>query len=99
MIERKNYLTKRKYKEPFIKDQIRKAKQIPRNETLKERLHETKGTERIPFVVTYNPALPNIPKVPRKKRTILHASERLQKIFKETPLVAYTVAHPIFANS
>ena len=85
----KNYLTKRGYKEPFVRDQIRKAKQIPRNEALKERLHETKGTERIPFVVTYNPTLPNIQKILCKKRPILNASERLQKIFKETPVVAY----------
>ena len=38
---------------------------------------------------TYNPALPNIYKVLRHKQPILHSTERLHEIFKETPVVAY----------
>ena len=54
------YLTKRGYKRRFIQDQISRAKQIPRNEALKEQKQASKDTsDRVPFTITYNPALPN----------------------------------------
>ena len=53
------YLTKRGYKRRFIQDQISRAKQIPRNEALKEQKQASKDTsDRVPFTCTYNPALP-----------------------------------------
>ena len=62
------YLTKRGYKRRFIQDQISRAKQIPRNEALKEQKQASKDTsDRVPFIITYNPALPNIQDVIRKK--------------------------------
>ena len=36
-----------------------------------------------------NPALPNINKILQKKQPILNSTARLQKIYKETPVVAY----------
>ena len=59
--ELQTYLTKRGYKRRFIQDQISRAKQIPRNEGLKEQKQASKDTsDRVPFIITYNPALPNI---------------------------------------
>ena len=72
-----------------MKSQISRAKSIPRNDTLKENSPEIKKPDRVPFITTYNPALPNIHKVLRQKQPILHSTERLHDIFKEAPVVAY----------
>ena len=56
---------------------------------LKENSPEIKKPDSVPFITTYNPALPNIHKVLRQKQPILHSTERLHDIFKETPVVAY----------
>ena len=88
--ELKNYLTKRGYKDNFVKEQIRRAKQISRDEALQEHtLDDIKKTSRVPFIITHNPALSRIHKILHRKQPILHSSERLSEIFKETPLVAY----------
>ena len=72
-----------------MKSQISRAKSIPRNDTLKENSSEIKKPDRVAFITTYNPALPNIHKVLRQKQPILHSTGRLHDIFKETPVVAY----------
>ena len=72
-----------------MKSQISRAKSIPRNDTLKENSPEIKKPDRVPFITTYNPALPNIHKVLRQKQPILHSTERLHDICKETPVVAF----------
>ena len=74
----------------FIKDQITRAKYIPRKEALKENKQATRDTRnRIPFTVTYDPALPIIHDILRKKQAILQSTERLRNIFKEVPVVAF----------
>ena len=87
--ELERYLAKRGYKNNFVKSQISRGKSIPRNDTLKENSPEIKKPYRVPFITTYNPALPNIHKVLSQKQPILHSTERLHEIFKETPVVAY----------
>ena len=49
----------------------------------------TKKLDRVPFVITYNPLLPNIPKLPEECQTILNASEKCSEVFKNTPLMSY----------
>ena len=45
-----SYLTKRGYKDCFVKEQILRAKQIPRNETLQEHNHDKdKSNTPVPF--------------------------------------------------
>ena len=84
------YLTKRGYKWRFIRDQISRAKQIPRKEALREQKQASKDTsDRVPFTITYNPALPNIQDILRRKQPSLHSTERLKNIFKEAPVVAF----------
>ena len=46
---------------------------------------------RVPFIVTYNPALPNIRGILHKKQPILDSTEGLHNIFSETPVVAFHV--------
>ena len=75
------YLTKGGHKNRFVKSQIARAKLIPRNDALNEHNHDTPKPTRVPFIVTYNSALPNI-------REILHKKQP-SSIFSETPVVAF----------
>ena len=50
---------------------------------------KSKSLQRVPFVVTYNPIFPSIPKILHEAHPILHASERCTEIFKNVPLVSY----------
>ena len=73
----------------FVKSQIARAKLIPRNDALNEHNRDTPKRTRVPFIVTYNPALPNIREILHKKQPILDSTERLHNIFNETPVVAF----------
>ena len=54
------HLKKRGYKEKLILLEINKAKQVPRDQALKPSVPKNKCNQGIPFVVTYNPASPNL---------------------------------------
>ena len=86
--EMKQHLLKRGYTKGCINDAINKASQVPRREAIMEKLEQNK-LERVPFVITYNPLLPNIPKLLQESQTILNASEKCSEVFKNTPLVSY----------
>ena len=87
-IELLSYLIKRGHKERFAREQISRAKQILRSETLQEH-NRDKDKSPVPFTFTYNPALPNIQEILHKKQPILHSTNYLQKIFKDVPFIAY----------
>ena len=61
---------------------------MSRREAIMEKLEQNK-LDRVPFVITYNPLLPNIPKLQQESQTILNASEKCSEVFKNTPLVSY----------
>ena len=83
-----HHLIQRGYKERSIHDAIKKASLVTREEALADKT-KSKSLQRVPFVVTYNPMLPNIPKILHEAHPILHASERCTEIFKNIPLVSY----------
>ena len=84
-----HHLIQRGYKKRSIHDAIKKASLVTREEALAGKT-KSKSLQRVPFVVvTYNPMLPNIPKILHKAHPILHASERCTEIFKNVPLVSY----------
>ena len=85
--ELQNVLLERGYKNKLIKECIMKARKTTREESLKTNLNAS--TDRVPLVVTCNPALPNLHKILNDHQHILHTSSKCQTIFKETPLVAY----------
>ena len=70
-----------------ISNQIEKAKEIPRSKIIKEK--PKKQNNRVPFVATYNPGLPNLSGIIRKHYHILQRSEKLKEVFNEPPLVAF----------
>ena len=45
-------------------------------------------TDTVPFVITYNPALPNITRIIHKHSNVLFSSDRCKKVFTSLPLVA-----------
>ena len=83
-----HHLIQRGYKKRCIHDAIKKTSFVTREETLADKT-KPKSLQRVPFVVTYNPMLPNIPKILHEAHPILHASERCTEIFKNVPLVSY----------
>ena len=50
---------------------------------------EQNELDRVPFVITYNPLLPNVPKLLQESQTILNHSKECSKVFKNTPLLSY----------
>ena len=58
-----------------------KATKTTREEALKTKLNAS--TDRVPLVVTYNPALPNLHKIRNNHQHILNTSSKCQTIFKE----------------
>ena len=66
------HLIQRGYKKRSIHDAIKKASLVTREEALADKT-KSKSLQRVPFVVTYNPMLPNIPKILHEAHLILHA--------------------------
>ena len=82
-----DYLVNRGYNLNFIKTQIQRASDITRNDALKTK--PKKQTDIVPFVITYNPVLPNIAHIIHKHSSVLYSSDRCKTVFTNLPLVAY----------
>ena len=82
-----NILLERGYKNKLIKECIMKARRTSRQEALINR--PISSTDRVPLVVTYKPALPNLHSILKEHHQILLTSSKARAIFKEPPLVAY----------
>ena len=59
-----------------VTNQTERANEIPRSEIIKEK--PKRQNNRVPFVTTYNPGLPNLTGIIRKLYHILQRSERLR---------------------
>ena len=86
----RNILVERGYKEHFVKQQIQNAKFKTREEALTPRQQNTNS--RVPMVVTYHPSLPNIGAMLKELQPLLHCSEKCRKAVKEMPMVAFSQA-------
>ena len=78
--EQINYLALREYS--------RRLLEVNRQEALKPR-PQNKQSARTPFVITFNPTLPNASATVRKNLNILHSSARCKQTFSPPPVVAY----------
>ena len=85
--EMEHHLLQRGYTKGCIRDAINKASSISRD-ALVDKTNDNQLT-RMPFVVTYNPKLPSLPKILKESQSILHSSERCATVFPEMPLVSY----------
>ena len=88
-----DYLVNRGYEPNFLKTQIQRASDISRDAALKPKPKQQTYT--IPFVITYNPALPNISRIIHKHSNVLYSSGRCKNVFTNLPLVAYRRCHSI----
>ena len=86
--EMEHHLLQRGYTKGCIRDAITKASSISREDALVDKTNDNQLT-RVPFVVTYNPKLPSLPKILKESQSILHSSERCSTVFPEVPLVSY----------
>ena len=82
-----NYPVNRGYRLDFLKTQIQRASDVSRNDALKTK--PKRQTDTVPFVITYNPALPNITRIIHKHSHVLYSSDRCKKVFTSLPLVAH----------
>ena len=71
----------------FLEEQFLRAANISRTNALQTKPKTSNDV--VPFVVTYNPALPRISNILRKHFNILHSSNRCKDVFKQPPFVAY----------
>ena len=81
------HLIKRGYPHRFIKEEIEKVRHIPRSKALETSMKNQ--SNRIPFVVTFNPALPNIRRIIFNNLNILRSSQRCKAAFPSPPLISY----------
>ena len=83
-------LRRRGYKPGLIKDGLRKAAALSRDDLLNNKHQQTRQREnRMIFATTYNPRLPDLHKKLAELQPILHASERCKTIFEHPPMIAY----------
>ena len=73
-----NFLELRGYSRHFVKKEINRTRIIPTSWNSETATTESKRT---PFVITYNPALPNVSTTVRKNINILQSSNRYKQIF------------------
>ena len=81
-----NFLGLRGYSRHFLKKEINRVRTIPRQETLKPQ-PQNNNSNWTPFIITHNPALPNVSTTVRKNTNILQSSNLCKQIFP--PIVAF----------
>ena len=79
----------REYKEGMVDTAIRKARAVPRLETIKKKAAHLKHTRRPVFAVTWDPRLPIIPSIQLKHWRSMCLDPKLAEVFKEPPLTAF----------
>ena len=83
-------LRRRGYKLGLIKDGLRKARALSREDLLyNQQQQQSHIDNRIIFSTVYNPRIPHLQQKLVELQPILHASERCKKIFDKPPLIAY----------
>ncbi|KAK3082683.1 hypothetical protein FSP39_002468 [Pinctada imbricata] len=86
--ELKHNLRKRGYSSKFLERELSKVDKLKRSDILGYR-HRENEIDRVPLVLTYAKQLPDVRNITHKHMNILHKSEKLQKIFKSPPILAF----------
>ena len=85
--ELKCHLKKRGYNNASINHCFNKASGIDRKDLIQYK--EKNANNRVPFVITYHPALSNLSSIVREHWTTIQKHPELCKIFKEPPVLAF----------
>ena len=83
--EYKEYFLNQGYPSNLVNDQFSKASAISRNDLLRTRGKEAKKL--FPFVITFNPNLPNVGNIIRKHLFILKSNPKLKDLFPQGSLI------------
>ena len=86
--ELKELLLSRDYRPRSIDSAISRARAIPRERAL-ERVDKKPNSQRVVFVITYDPRLPSISNIFKKHHSILIQDPSMKEIFPDPPLTAY----------
>ena len=78
--EYKNYLLARDYKPSLVDEQFKKISKISREDARKSK-PKTNQVSKIKFVTKYNPRLPKIESIIKKRISILHSDDALETVF------------------
>ena len=81
------YLTNRGYKRKHVRNEIRKASTTTRQDSLKTK--QKRHNNRTPFVVTYNPCLPQITTILKQHHHILQDTDSCKEAFPQPPILSY----------
>ena len=87
-LELRDLLLSTDYKPKLISSAIDRARNVPRHEALK-RVVKEKTSNRLVFVINYDPRLPSIPAIVKRHCTTMIQDPRLAEVFPLPPLVAY----------
>lgn len=85
--EIKNHLRKRVYSNDIVENQLYKVDNLERENLLQ--YSTRKQNNRVPLVITYSKALPNIHDILRKNMIILSQSDKMKKVFNQPPIVSF----------
>ncbi|XP_078374399.1 uncharacterized protein LOC144657936 [Oculina patagonica] len=83
------HLIKRGYSRTSLQRDANRVRAIPRHATLQPQGQQITKTDRTPFVISFNPALPKISSVIKKHLNILQSSANCKEAFPHPPVIAY----------
>ncbi|KAH3812422.1 hypothetical protein DPMN_140853 [Dreissena polymorpha] len=81
--EIKEQLQKRGYNGRFIETELKKVDSKKREDLLRTKV-PSKSTSRVPLVITFSKALPNVGHILRKHLPTLHTSDHMKNVFPGT---------------
>ena len=85
--EIKNHLRKRGYSNDIVENHLYKVDNLERENLLQ--YNTRKQNNRVPLVITYSKALPNIHDILGKNMIILSQSDKMKKVFNQPPIVSF----------
>ena len=86
--ELKHWLHERGYSERVVRQEILKARKIPRNELL-EKEHNHPEENKLTFNITYYPAFQNTKTILEELQILLAPDKEHQKVFPSVPFVGF----------
>ena len=81
------FLIAQGYHRNIVREQIQRARVVPRENASTPRRRE--NDNRIPFVVSYHPGMPNVGGILRELQAVLESSDRCKQAVKDLPVMAF----------
>ena len=83
------HLVQRGYSRYSLQKDANRVRAIPRHATLQSQEQKATKTDRTPFVISFNPALPKISSIVKKHIDILQSSAICKHVFPHPSVIAY----------